>query len=261
MKPTVNFYLVTLTLVAIFTILVIVFDCGFPCKLPQVQIAQINNVLLSLSTSAICSIIFYYILVYYPEKQRAKVIQSSINYNLEIIVNQMNWLFAIIAYRYPSLSEKALDPLYSNLNFDKLRRNLTLDIPGPMPIYGVFNCYQKQMDLQKERMFYTQDISIDFKELKNIIIQNLTTILSLPSTSLLDVNLVKNLTRLNTLIRSEFLTLIPAKNSDDQTTIHYTFSEIAEYYKIYLSLIKHAKPTVMHILILFKGDPTDQIIY
>lgn len=266
MKPTIHFWLAALSVAAITIILIIIFDCGIPCKLPQVQIDQINNVLLSLSTSAICSILFYYILVYYPEKQRAKIIQSSIKYNLDIIVSQMNWLFAVISYTYPHSSEEEPNPLYSNLTLDKHRGLLTLDITEPMPVYGLFNCSQKPIFIKKikgiedERIHYTRTIPIDFQKQKSIILENLTIILSLPSISLLDINLINNLNKLSALKMSAFLTPIPAENSDCQTTKHYDLSEIAKYYKIYLALIEHVKPTVTYKLIQLGVNPLDRDI-
>lgn len=253
MKPTIHFWLAILFGVAIYIILIIVFDRGYLCTLPQTQIDQINNVSLSLSTSAICSIIFYYVLVYYPEKQRAKVIQSSINYNLEPIVSQMNWLFAIISSTYLQSEEKEEpNPLFLNLDLDKRRGFLSLDAT---PQNGLFECSQKPI-----KMIYRRVIPIDFQEHKNIVLKNLTRIISLPSTSLLNVDFIYNLNNLNILVMSDFLSPTPVETSDDPAARHYDLSDLGNYYKIYLTLIKYVEPTVTYKLIQLGVEPIDRDI-
>lgn len=244
MKPTIHFYLIALFLIAISIILVIIFDCGIPCKLPQVQIDQINNVLLSLSTSAICSILFYYVLVYYPEKQRAKIIQSTIDYNLQNIVNQMNWLFAFIARENGFLNDVQYNDMYSDIPTDKLQ-NLTISSDNN-PVYRSFEQYFLFGNTVKEAPHWATIHKVDFYEHYHIIQQNVSTILSLPFTSLLDTNLIKILNDLRT---NYFLDSIKNANIPNQGNEQQEFFRVVDYYKIYLDLIKLVKPTIVYKLV------------
>lgn len=248
MKLTIHFCLATLSVVAISIIVAIVFDCGIPCRLTPMQISQVNNVYLSLSTSALCSILFYYILVYYPEKQRTKVMQPSINRNLETIVNEMNWLFAVISKTYDCTTDEAHDEFYSNLNLDKFPSYaLSINVnPGEKITYGRFECRHLRMPNRETDFVYERVLPIDLHNHKNIVLHNIEVILPFLSISALNTELIKSLYNLR---KSLFLTQIIAAYSKKQTDKDYVLLGLSEYYEIYIGLLAHIKPSIVYELI------------
>lgn len=156
----------------------------------------------------------------------------------------MNWLFAFIARENGFLNDVQYNDMYSDIPTDKLQ-NLTISSDNN-PVYRSFEQYFLFGNTVKEAPHWATIHKVDFYEHYHIIQQNVSTILSLPFTSLLDTNLIKILNDLRT---NYFLDSIKNANIPNQGNEQQEFFRVVDYYKIYLDLIKLVKPTIVYKLV------------
>lgn len=238
MKRTIHFFLFVLLLSLITITLVIIFDCGIPCSLPTPQIERINNVLISLCTSGICCILFYYILTYSFEQITIHSALERVYPELSLIATRMEVFIAYLAIEN-NIETKKDDTMYEYIEFPE---STIVDFEPANNLPYKFHVRKDKSTLEPIEFGYNiSDIKYQKREIQSTI-----------DKILLYDGIVNNEELSNILIQIRSNSLFDAvdydkweKDIDQEKGVAFTGGNVPAYHKLYKELLHYAKPSIL----------------
>ena len=112
-----------LNIISIFFILQIVFDIFplFESNYPLTKIEKINSLAIDCSIGIITSTLFYILLVYIPERRKAKTARNTQKINLQYLAEHMQFFILYLVKDY-SLNVENNDMSYSNIKIEEFSK-------------------------------------------------------------------------------------------------------------------------------------------
>lgn len=241
MKRIIHFLLFVLLLALIAITLVIIFDCGIPCSLPTSQIERINNVLISLCTSGICCILFYYILTYSFEQITIHSALERVYPELRLIATRMEVFISYLAIEN-SIEVKKEDIMYEHIEFQE---SITVDFEPANDLPYQFHVRKDEFTLEPIKFGYNiANIKYQKREIQSTI-----------DKILLYDGIVNNEKLSNILIQIRGNSLFDGvdygereKEIDPERGMAFTAGCVPAYHKLYKELLHYARPSIFVVV-------------
>lgn len=234
MKYILNGTLLVLNTISILLIVYIVFE---PIPLissnfPVGKILKINNLIIDLGTGVVISTMFYFLLVFIPEKNRKKIVRTTITPQLNTIVDGMQTHIAYLDRKYSMNGEKSNH--FDNIAKEKFAKIKIEDIPT--------NFYAETSSNSIDLNCYTE---LDYFYANSCFLKRiLENILSIPSIIYEEVELVKILTEIKNNSFYQSVEMLH-KNKTLEMSISGIDESTSKYYNLYCKLLKYIKPKVI----------------
>lgn len=233
-----------LNIISIFFILQIVFDIFplFESNYPLTKIEKINSLAIDCSIGIITSTLFYILLVYIPERRKAKTARNTQKINLQYLAEHMQFFILYLVKDY-SLNVENNDMSYSNIKieeFSKVNFSIFSDTSKKYPLY------LRKKDGTLNYLIGNNEFGIH--TLYKVATRIIDKILSNPTIIFEDKNLID---LLNKIYNCELLNLIRIYKSKEPVDVNYLKyviplvklkSAIVEYYKLYIRLLRYSSP-------------------
>lgn len=238
-----------LNFISIVFILQIVFEIFplFESSYSLIKIEKINSLAIDYSVGIITSTLFYILLVYIPERRKAKTARNAQKINLQYLAEHMQFFILYLVKDY-SLNVENNDIIYSNIKIEEFSK---VD-------FSIFKDTSKRYSLYLRKKDGTLNYFIGNNEfgihtLYKVVIKIIDKILSNPTIIFEDKNLIE---LLNEIYNCELFDLIRIYESKDSIAIKrlkdviFTVglkSTLVEYYKLYIRLLKYSSPNSFYI--------------
>lgn len=238
-----------LNIISIVFILQIVFDIFplFESNYPLIKAEKINSLAIDCSIGIITSTLFYILLVYIPERRKAKTARNAQKIHLQYLAEHMQFFILYLVKDY-SLNVDNNDVIYSNIKIEEFSK---VDI-------SIFGEISKKYSLYLRKKDETLNYFIGYNEfgihtLYKVVTKTIDKILSNPTIIFEDENLIE---LLNEIYNCKLFNLIRIYNSKESIAINCLKNVIStvelksaliEYYKLYIRLLKYSSPNSFYI--------------
>ena len=224
-----------LNIISIFFILQIVFDIFplFESNYPLTKIEKINSLAIDCSIGIITSTLFYILLVYIPERRKAKTARNTQKINLQYLAEHMQFFILYLVKDY-SLNVENNDMSYSNIKILHWHLRACLNFAN--------------LDVCGHSFYLIGNNEFGIHTLYKVATRIIDKILSNPTIIFEDKNLID---LLNKIYNCELLNLIRIYKSKEPVDVNYLKyviplvklkSAIVEYYKLYIRLLRYSSP-------------------
>lgn len=236
MKKHLNTILLLFNILSFIILLITVYVPFIESNLSDSVISSVNNVIINLCCCVHISTLFYYLLVYFPEKRKSDNIRALIAPKVKTVATLMQILIAYLTQTY---NIKTKGPFFLNISPDeflnvKSLRNITV------------TSFSYLLGEKKIPFGWNGSTEIEYFEIDRVPIQRLINeILDSPNIIFEDEELVSILSKINEcyFIKSissyHSLGPIVTVNGFDNATVHF--------YKLYSMLLRYTKPDVLEI--------------
>lgn len=228
--------LAILNIISIFLLIQVVFN-WIPCieyDYPLDKIDKINSLIVDLSIGVITSTLFYILLVYLPDKKKAKTAREVISTKLRYLAENMQFIIIHVTIK------NNIKTLKDDYNYSQIT---------PTEFYKIdSNIFSKSFISENYKIFMRikgmPDNSIgfnkiDLNEIRTDTLKLVDRILSSPSIIFEDENLIMLLNKISNCSFYKTMALIDFINPKSLPDYG---SQTKEYYELYLDILKYTTP-------------------
>lgn len=236
-----------LNTVSVFFILQIIFGLIplFETSYSIDEINKINSLVIDCSIGILASTLFYILLVFIPERRKARSARRLQKRNLQFLCENMQFIILYLVKVY-SLKVKDSDYQYSKIalkEFDKVTRFFLIDSPKSFPLY---------VRTGNMSSLVTDKKDFDVKKIYRSIDKLINSILSNPTIIFEDDDLIDLLNSISTCRLFDLLQMCEAGEYIAKDTLNLALSNllnlaITDFYTFYLCLLRYSSPSSFFI--------------